>query len=381
MKLIIHHHALVFKDEFGFWFPSFIGSWINEILNQIEEVAFLGELSQTKLESQDNLVHKPNFKFLSIGTRGVNTSNQKKNRIKQIGIEYSSHYNKLLIRGITPKQYQVFKAFNSIPTSFLMVGSLLDSKPKFKFNYVSVVVWLLYFIRRYQLRVISKKSKVFANSPQIILEFFKIMDVKAEFVPTNTIQNSHFKGFTFRGFQSKPVLLFCGRIVKEKGIEELIFAIGKLRKSGRIVKLHIVGSIAKPYKLYLEKLIVQEGIETEVIFEGFIKFGDDLLDYYKRADIYILPSYHEGFPHSIWEAACSCTPIITTNVGGIPGLVSDSMVTFINVKSVESLVENIEKLILNPTRAKTLAFNAYKNAEKYTLEKCVSILITKIENV
>ena len=78
MKLIIHHHALVYQDELGFWFPSFIGAWLNELSNQFEEVAFIGEQSQTKLENQDYLIQKSNFTYLTIGTRGVNSSKQKK---------------------------------------------------------------------------------------------------------------------------------------------------------------------------------------------------------------------------------------------------------------------------------------------------------------
>lgn len=85
MKLIIHHHSLVYHDEFGYWFPSFIGSWLNEILNQIEEVAFVGEMSRNKQENQDYLINNPNFKLLSIGTKGIDSRFKKMQRIKYLG--------------------------------------------------------------------------------------------------------------------------------------------------------------------------------------------------------------------------------------------------------------------------------------------------------
>jgi glycosyltransferase involved in cell wall biosynthesis len=374
MKLIIHHHALVYQDEFGYWFPSFIGSWLNEISNQFEEVAFIGEMTSVKSEHQDFLIHKSNFTVLSIGIRGVNTSSQKKQRIFQLGKEFASHYSHLIIRGITPRQYQIFKAFKQIPTYFLMVGSLIDSKPKFKFDYISLIVFFLYYIRRFQIRKMSKKAKFFANSPQIIKEFENQMNINAEFVPTNTLQNSHFKEFAFRGFNKIPVLLFCGRVVKDKGIEELILAIGNMKRSGRMYKLHIVGSITNSYKQYLDNLIDQEGIKEDVFFEGFKKFGEELLSFFKLADIYVLPSYHEGFPHSIWEASSTSTPIITTKVGGIPGLVSEKEVVFTDAKSVNSLIESIEKLIEDPEKASNISNAAFNLAQNYSIENCVKIL-------
>lgn len=379
MKLIVHHHALVFQDEFGYWFPSFIGAWLDEILNQIEEVAYVGEMTHTKQENHDYLINKTNFKLLSIGIRGYDSWFKRRKRIKEIGIKYSSSYSHLLIRGITPKQYPVFKAFNKLHLSFLMVGSLKDSKPEFCFNYESFIVWFLYYLRRFQLKRISSSAKIFVNSPHIIKEFKSIMRINAEFIPTNTVQNSHFNSFEFRGFQDKPIILFCGRVVKEKGIEELVYAISELKKVGKFFKLYIVGSISNSYKLYLDNVIEKENLSNVVSYFGFVKFGDDLFKLYKLADIFVLPSYHEGFPHSIWEACSTSTPIITTKVGGIPGLVSDDDVFFTDVRSVISLRKSIEWVVENHEIAHQKAYNAFKIGKGYSIENCVSILIKKIE--
>jgi glycosyltransferase involved in cell wall biosynthesis len=283
-----------------------------------------------------------------------------------------------VIRGITPRQFFIFKAFSEVPSVFLMVGSLLDGRPKFKFNYTSMVVWLLFFIRRHQLKKISKKSLVFANSPLIVDEFKSHMNIFSDFVPTNTLQNSHFNEFSFRGFRKEPVLLFCGRVVKEKGVEELILAIGRLKRAGRVFKLHIVGSVTNEYKKHLDVLIKEEDISEVTVFEGFKKFGDELLSFFKMADIYVLPSHHEGFPHSIWEACSTSTPILTTRVGGIPGLVSEKEVFFSDVKSVNSLVNSIERIISDADNAKEISHAAFNLARNYTVENCVKILKDEI---
>jgi glycosyltransferase involved in cell wall biosynthesis len=162
--------------------------------------------------------------------------------------------------------------------------------------------------------------------------------------------------------------------VKEKGIEELILSVEQLKKEGRFIYLKIVGSVKESYKKYLICLILQLGIENQVSFEGFIKFGNELLSLYRSSDIYILPSYHEGFPHSIWEASLTCTPIIVTKVGGIPGLVNDEMVYFIESKSVSSIVGAINHLLSDEIYSESLAQNIYRQCQKYTIEKCIEIL-------
>lgn len=261
-----------------------------------------------------------------------------------------------------------------------MVGSINDSRPQLKLNYTSIIVWFLFYLRRIQLIQISKGARIFANSPQIIEEFKSVMNVNAEFIPTNTIQNSHFNSFIFRGFQYYPVILFCGRVVREKGIEELIYAISALKKAGKVFRLHIVGAITKSYKIYLDNIIEKENLYKEVSYKGFVKFGDELLSLYRSSDIYVLPSYHEGFPHSIWEAASTSTPIITTKVGGIPGLVSEKEVFFTEVKSVENLKKSIEFVIGNPQIANLRTLGAYNLAKCYSIENCVKILLDKINN-
>lgn len=374
MKLIIHHHALVYKDEFGYWFPSFIGSWLDEISNQFDKVAFVGEFSQVHLENQDYLINKKNFEIFSIGIRGKNTSKWKRKKIYEIGLDQSSNFDHLLIRGITPRQYQVFKAFKRIKTSFILVGSLVESKPGFAFKKENIILLILYYLRKLQVKIISRKSHMYANSPQIVEEFRIDMGIKANFIPTNTIRLSYFEKFKFRGFRKEPILLFCGRVVKEKGIEELILSVEQLKKEGRFIYLKIVGSVKESYKKYLNCLILQLGIENQVSFEGFIKFGNELLSLYRSSDIYILPSYHEGFPHSIWEASLTCTPIIVTKVGGIPGLVNDEMVYFIESKSVSSIVGAINHLLSDEIYSESLAQNIYRQCQKYTIEKCIEIL-------
>jgi glycosyltransferase involved in cell wall biosynthesis len=147
-----------------------------------------------------------------------------------------------------------------------------------------------------------------------------------------------------------------------------------LKEKGINCSLSVVGSADKSFANYLNNLVFSLGISDYVFFKGFIPFGDELLEEYRKADIYVLPSYHEGFPHSIWEASAMCTPIISTKVGGIPGLVSDEEVYFIESKSPEAISEAVETIILNSSDSQTRVMAAYQLLHRYTLESCVSLL-------
>ena len=89
----------------------------------------------------------------------------------------------------------------------------------------------------------------------------------------------------------------------------------------------------------------------------------------------------KGFPHAIWEAAARRVPIITTKVGGIPGLVSDRMVTFIDTKDVSSIVSALESVLTQEnTEVKEKTKLIWDVARKYRLENCAQMLINHLEN-
>lgn len=126
-----------------------------------------------------------------------------------------------------------------------------------------------------------------------------------------------------RNYESKDLynILFLGRVAKDKGLEELMNAIRQLREKGYHFKLQIVGN--GEYIGQTERLVTDMDLKTYVNLEGPVFDDIKKADYYKNADLYVLPTYHEGFPRTLYEAMIFGTPIITTFVGGIPALMKD----------------------------------------------------------
>ncbi|MCO1498175.1 glycosyltransferase, partial [Limosilactobacillus reuteri] len=66
------------------------------------------------------------------------------------------------------------------------------------------------------------------------------------------------------------------------------------------------------YEKALKQIAIENGIGEKIIFHGKKEIGPELNTYYRNADIYAIPSYHEGFPRTIWEAMANSLPVIAT---------------------------------------------------------------------
>ena len=116
-------------------------------------------------------------------------------------------------------------------------------------------------------------------------------------------------------------------------------------------------------------------------FAGFIQFGNSLFEYYSESDIFVLPSYHEGFPHAIWESAAMSTPVIVTNVGGITGVVSNNEVELINPRSSSEIVKAVEEIIGDPLRTETKLLKLKTLLFNNTLEESTKVLFKNLNEL
>ena len=118
------------------------------------------------------------------------------------------------------------------------------------------------------------------------------------------------------------IAIFTGRIIKDKGIKELLLAFKLLQKE-KDIKLLIVGSEEfskrkEHSEFYKELLKITKGIEKSVFFTGFVPYNK-LPRYLAAANVMIVPSHiNEAFGMTCIEASAMGLPIIATNDGGIP---------------------------------------------------------------
>ena len=138
-------------------------------------------------------------------------------------------------------------------------------------------------------------------------------------------------------------LLFVGRLEVDKGIRELIQAAEALRFNGVPFRLRLVGG--GPLFHDLSARLKDEPLGANVQMVGLVSGKTDLMRFYRKAHIFIFPSYHEGFPRVLYEAMINSLPIVTTMVGGISGrMVDGENCIGIPAKSAGAIVEAVERV-------------------------------------
>jgi glycosyltransferase involved in cell wall biosynthesis len=145
-----------------------------------------------------------------------------------------------------------------------------------------------------------------------------------------------------RSSLSVPQLLFVGRLVREKGIFDLLEALARALERAAC-HLAIVGDGDKASEV--RRRIRELGIERHVTLRGYLS-GSELLAAYREADLFVLPSWSEGFPTVIAEAMNAALPVVTTRIrGAADHLQEGEHALFVAPRDTHALTESIIRLV------------------------------------
>ena len=133
--------------------------------------------------------------------------------------------------------------------------------------------------------------------------------------------------------------LYLGRIMKEKGIDELFAAMRRLHEElGNMVQLDLVGFFDDDYEAQVNALVA-DGI---AVFHGF---QTDPTPFYAAADCVVLPSYHEGLSNVLLEAAAMGRPVITSDIHGCKETVDYGRSGLLcRVKDADDLLDQMRRM-------------------------------------
>lgn len=247
------------------------------------------------------------------------------------------------------------------------LGTAFQKKP------IATVVTFMY-------KIALKKAKTVFFENRVNADEF----VKRHIIPKHkeTVLNGAGVNLDFYEYQPYPNeeqgihFLFLGRIMKEKGIDELFSVAKKLKnKYGKKVVFDLVGFFEDEYKEVVEQLMA-DGVVT---FHGF---QSDPRPYYAMSHCIILPSYHEGMSNVLLEAASTGRALITTNIPGCKEAVDDSISGYLCKKmDIESLEICIERFIrLDHEERKNMGIAGRQKMEKeFDKKKVVQDTLDTIE--
>lgn len=151
------------------------------------------------------------------------------------------------------------------------------------------------------------------------------------------------------------VIGFTGRLVVDKGIIELVEAFNILQRSNNNIYLLLVGMLEKRDALPKEIIDIINN-NPSIICTGYVDYNS-IEYFYAMMDIFILPSYREGFPTSVLEASSFSLPVVTTKATGCIDSIVEN-VTGIFVNHTASEISNaIELLIHDQSKRESLGRN------------------------
>lgn len=198
-----------------------------------------------------------------------------------------------------------------------------------------------------------------------------LMNYKITTKPLHVIANGNVNGIDLTYFnriseviinaepyQKDGVFTFCfvGRMVGDKGINELIQAFLRLHGDNNQVRLLLVG----PFEKDLDPVLPE--VEKQILNHpaiDYVGYQSDVRPFFVASDALVFPSYREGFPNVVMQAGAMGLPSIVTDINGCNEIIIDGKNgMIIPPKDELALYEAMEKFILQPEMVKVMAMNA-----------------------
>jgi glycosyltransferase involved in cell wall biosynthesis len=141
---------------------------------------------------------------------------------------------------------------------------------------------------------------------------------------------------------TSPVLLWVGRMAPVKSVATLIDAVAALRRTHPAVRLCLVGD--GPLRKQLESQAIRNGLGEHARFEGFVAPAN-LPDWYRAADVTVLPSASEGTPNVLLESIACGTPFVASDVGDVRAIATEGLDVVVPPLNVERLTSALDRVL------------------------------------
>jgi len=174
-----------------------------------------------------------------------------------------------------------------------------------------------------------------------------------------------------------PFLLYVGRISWEKGLNRLIEAMAYVKD----IPLLFVGNGDAEYLKTLKDIAQKNGVSNQLIFAGPY-YGSVKYDLYRKAKMFVLPSFYENFGNVVLEAMMQGCPVVVTPGVGLADFVRQNGAGLVAEDSAQGLAKAINQLLGNPDLCKEIKTMGPKAVrEKFTWDKIAECMADCYEQI
>ncbi len=368
MTLGFYYHIPVNVASGGINVPSYIGFFIDGLATRVKTLVLIAHKTSIR---GDYILQAKNIVLVDLGVKSNSLHRSLCYRKILAPVDrYISQIDVLLVRAPSPLA-PTFSSYK-IPVVYYLVGDYAESAALLKGYSMKIVLQKIYLRWcHHQLLHAVRQKKVIVNS-YALMKKFESRASSVKFIPSTTLRAADFCSHIGKSKMDEVKILYTGRLDLNKGLLELIDATYVLLKRHDI-QLHLVGweeDSNKPVEVILKKHIARLKLDGYVYFHGKKSLGDELNSMYRMADIYCIPSYHEGFPRTIWEAMANGLPVVASRVGGIPYILeNDKDSILIEPKNSNAVVLAIEKLLTDNDLRNRIRVNGWRKAKTNTVDK------------
>lgn len=303
--------AIVLNTSWNIY--NFRMNFVRELFAQGHEVHTIAPTDEfTTLLKDSGCIHHP----LKMDSRGANPVKDSALIFELFFIYKRVKPDVILHYTIKPNVYgTIAAAMLRIPTvnNVCGLGTVFLKK-----NLVSAFALFLYKISfRFANKVFFQNS----DDQQLFIEQKLVPKNIVDLLPGSGIDLTRFTPVDFKR-NDRFTFLLVSRLITDKGVLEFIEAVRKLKSEGLDARFQMLGAMDPEHKRGIKREIIQGWIDEGVV--EYLGTAEDVRPHIQNADCIVLPSYREGTPRTLLEAASSAKPIIATDVPGCNHVVKDN---------------------------------------------------------
>lgn len=259
---------------------------------------------------------------------------------------------------LTTLPFPIVITAHGLTTTLLKLGLSYPKK-----NYFSFMLETFY-----EKKALNKANSIIAVSEWIKTEIIDIIgpNFKVVYIPNGinaTFDEINNMPNNLSCHVSHPIIFYAGRLIKIKNVSMLIKSLYDVKKKMPSIHLCIAGD--GPQLTNLQKLVDKLDLCDNVHFLGFLP-NDELKKFMLASDVFVLPSKIENCPCVILEALEAGTPVIASNVGGIPDILGYGEYGILfNPEDVQDLTKSIVSLLSDSKLQKELSEKGIRRVQEY----------------
>jgi glycosyltransferase involved in cell wall biosynthesis len=278
-----------------------------------------------------------------------------------------NEYRPVALLTFTPKP-NIYGAFAGMLAQVPVITNISGLGRTFiKRNWISVVVQGLYSL------ALKHPSKVFFQNRDdraVFENWGYVTEAQAGVLPGSGVDIARFSPAPARAEGVPFVFVMVARMLWDKGVGEFAEAARAIKKTHPHVKFQLVGFLDVDNPSAISRTQMNEWVNEGIV--EYLGSTDDVRSCFANADCVVLPSYREGTPKTLLEAASMALPIITTDTPGCRNTIDDGVSGFLcKVQDAASLAARMYEMLDLPAQARRQMGKAGRNKMERQFNECL----------